>query len=333
MRKDSRDRSRRLLAFGSLMSGLLAAFALLGNVSAGGSNVGLPMLHPYIGLIYLCMHIIMTLYPITVVRPDWLTPRRYFFLFLPTAIFTILFICFTGHWTHLFTYEHLIENITEPDVIVRLASLLIMLPYCLILFFLPYNYRQSSASFWWILNYSLGLLVLCIVHIALMLTYYTPLMIALPVLATIFYAFSTEYELEDRLVPANLPETAAEPETAVKTAAAIEPTNEAGLWSRVCQIMDTEEAWRDPDLSLMELTHRCATNVTYLNRIIREETGGGFKEMVNRKRIASVVEQLQENPNLDIQDAFFNAGYRSRITAWRNFKEIMGITPTEFKGK
>ena len=95
--------------------------------------------------------------------------------------------------------------------------------------------------------------------------------------------------------------------------------------------MDTEEAWRDPDLSLMELTHRCATNVTYLNRIIREETGGGFKEMVNRKRIASVVEQLQENPDVDLQDAFFNAGYRSRITAWRNFKESMGVTPTEFR--
>ena len=170
MRKDSRDRSRRLLAFGSLMSELLVAFALLGNVSAGGSNTGLPMLHPYIGLVYLSMHILMTLYPISVVKPDWLTPRRYFFLFLPTAIFAILF---TGHWTHLFTYEHLIENIAEPDVIIRLASLLIMLPYCLILFFLPYNYRKSSASFQWILKYSCGLLVICVVHIALMLTYYT----------------------------------------------------------------------------------------------------------------------------------------------------------------
>lgn len=345
MRKDSRDRSRRLLAFGSLMSGLLAAFALAGNVSAGDSNTGLPMLNPYLGLVYLSMHILMTLYPITVVRPDWLTPRRYFFLFLPTAVFAIAFICFTGHWTQLFTYEQLIENIAKPDVIVRLASLFIMLPYCLILFFLPYNYRNSSASFRWILYYSSGLLVLCVVHIALMITYYTPLMIALPILATIFYAFSTEYELEDRLLPANQPEPAVKPAAVVETtdtvetadtvgpATIVEPANETGLWSRVCQIMDTEEAWRDPDLSLMELTHRCATNVTYLNRIIREETGGGFKEMVHRKRIESVVAQLQENPKLDIQDAFFNAGYRSRTTAWRNFKEIMGVTPTEFRAK
>ncbi|MBR5906300.1 MAG: AraC family transcriptional regulator [Bacteroidales bacterium] len=337
MRKDSRDRSRRLLAFGSLMSGLLAALALMGNVSAGESNTAVPMLHPYIGYIYLTMHIIMTLYPISVVRPDWLTTRRSFFLFLPTAVFAIAFICFTGHWTPLYTFEQLVENIAKPDVIVRLASLLIMLPYCLILFFLPYNYRQSSASFRWILNYSFGLLVLCIVHITLMLTYYTPLMIALPILATVFYAFSTEYELEDRLLPANLPEpvaepvSAVEPAAAIETAASVEPANEAGLWSRVCQIMDTEEAWRDPDLSLIELTHRCATNVTYLNRIIREETGGGFKEMLNRKRIGSVVAQLQENPKTDIQDAFFNAGYRSRITAWRNFKDIVGVTPTEFR--
>lgn len=327
MRKDSRDRSRVLLAAGSLTCGLLATFSLIGSMAAAEGDAGLPLLHPYIGWFFLSMHILMTLYPITVVKPGWLTPRRYFFLFLPTAIFAIALVFFTGHWTPLHTVEQLRENISRPDVIIRLLSQIIMLPYCFILFMLPYNYRHSSATFRWTLNYSLGLMIICCTHLLLMVTYHPPLMIALPLLAAVFYAYSTEYELEDRLQPSN----ATEEESESAQSPTLEPVMEPGLWSRICQVMDQEEAWRDPDLTLTSMTHLCGTNVTYLNKIIREETGGGFKEMVNNKRIESVVAQLKENPDVDIQDAFFNAGFRSRITAWRNFKDIMGVTPTEYR--
>ena len=324
MRRESRGRSRLLLAAGSLTCGLLATFALTGNVLSAGGKGELPLLHPFWGWVYLAMHIIMTLYPITVVKPGWLTPRRYFFLFLPTGIFAMAFLCFTGHWTPIYSAEHLWENILRPDVIVRLLSQIIMLPYCFILFLLPYNYRHSSATFRWTINYSMGLLIICGTHLALMLTYYTPLMIFLPIFAAIFYGYSTEYELEDRLQPSDAPEKPSESPTT-------EPVIEPGLWSRICHVMDQEEAWKNPDLTLIEMTRLCGTNAAYLNKIIREETGGGFKEMINRQRIDFVVAQLQENPDTDIQDAFFNAGFRSRITAWRNFKDIMGVTPTEYR--
>ena len=57
----------------------------------------------------------------------------------------------------------------------------------------------------------------------------------------------------------------------------------------------------------------------------------GFKEYLNSKRIKSVASQLRKNPDLDIQEAFFNAGFRSRTTAWRNFKEMLGMSPSEFR--
>ena len=44
-----------------------------------------------------------------------------------------------------------------------------------------------------------------------------------------------------------------------------------------------------------------------------------------------VSEYAQENPDTDIQSAFFNAGYRSRTTAWRNFKDIMGVSPADYR--
>lgn len=368
LRKDVKDSSRWLLALGSWLCGLLSALAVIGNAGMIPAPESPQLLQPWAGLVYMSLHIVMTMYPITVVRPDWLNPLHYFFLFLPVAVFFIGYLFFIGQWTFLETPQDIRDNILRPDVLVRLASLFVMVPYCFILFLLPYNRRQSSASFRWIILYSLGLSIICGIHIVLMLSYNPVLLVVLPLMASTFYFFSTEYELGDRLRPSleiavrdgkvlepSVPgeaSSAADASTGNSSAENSSAGNEApegedlaqelgldeedlspefGLWTRVRTIIRQEEAWRDPDLTLISLAHQCGTNVTYLNHILREETGKSFKELINGKRIACVVAQLQKNPDMDIQEAFFNAGYRSRATAWRNFKEIMQVTPTEFR--
>ena len=348
MKAGAYDRSRWLLGIGALTTGLLAAFGLVVSIAFSGVDTPPPMLQPWIGLVYLSTHIIMTLYPISVVDPNWFNSKRFFFLFLPIAVLFAANLFFVGRWTPLSSPSDIWENALKPDVLVRLAGLFVMLPYCLILLILPYNYRHSSASFWWILNYSFGLIALCGVHISFMLTYNPVLLIIMPLLAAAFYLFSTEYELEDRLVPIKeapekempekeVPEKIAVPSSQVPDIEEALETGldgtapEFGLWTRIGIAMDKEEVWRDPDLSLTAMARLCGTNVTYLNRIIHEETGSSFKDLVNSKRIQNVATRLKEDASVDIQDAFFAAGYRSRATAWRNFKEIMGVTPTEFR--
>ena len=79
-RAEAKDNSRLLLGLGALICGLLSLFSLLGNLGQPVTEVStITILQPWVGLVFLSMHIFMTLYPITVVRPDWLTPR----LFLP----------------------------------------------------------------------------------------------------------------------------------------------------------------------------------------------------------------------------------------------------------
>ena len=328
------DRSRRMLAMGSVASGLIAAIALAGIFSLDFSMSTPPvLLRPWLGLLYLSMHIVMTLYPISVVKPDWLVTKHFFLLFSPVAVIGLAFLLFIGRWTPLDSTQAIWENLGKPDVLRRLASQLVMLPYCAVLYALSYNYHKTSATFWWILNYCFGLTAICVVHIVFMLTFRLPLMIILPLIASAFFYLSTEYEITERLRPGKEAQDEPdkpEPHHPTEAIPADYPA-EFGLWSRICQIMDQEEAWRDPDLSLGSMAHRCTTNVTYLNRIIRDETGSSFKDLLNNKRIESVATQLRENPSLDIQTAFFNAGYRSRTTAWRNFREITGVTPTEFR--
>ena len=353
-RAEAKDNSRLLLGLGALICGLLSLFSLLGNLGQPVTEVStITILQPWVGLVFLSMHIFMTLYPIMVVRPDWLTPRRSFFLYLPVILFAVSFLFFIGRWTPLSSPGDLWDNILKPDVLLRVASQLAMIPYCLILLLLPYNYHNSSADHWWIVNYTFGLIFLCVAHIGIMVTFSPVLLAIIPFLAAVFYLLSTAYERGERLLPRALEKAFLEADAAKKASAgatsaqttsaadaAVAPEAvpegvpaEFGLWTRICQMMDQEEVWRDPDLSLTSMAHRCATNVTYLNRIIKLETGSGFKELVTTKRISSVAAKLQENPDVDIQDAFFDAGFRSRTTAWRNFKDIMGVTPTEFRHK
>ena len=267
-RRDSKDQSRWVLSLGSLITGLMAAFVILANMGMHATNAEPLLLQPWIGLVYMSMHILMTLYPITVVRQDWLTPSHYFLLFSPVALFAIVFFFFIGRWTPLTSPAAVWENANQIDVIVRLASLFILAPYCLILFWLPYNYKKSSADLKWIVGYSFGITVICAVHIVLMLTLSPILMAILPILASTFYYFSTQYELSDRLRPPYSEDDSEEetlPKPLEEPMEGVSP--EFGLWSRVCQIMDKDEAWRNPDMSLVELARLSGTNITYLNRL------------------------------------------------------------------
>lgn len=326
MHRESRDRSRRTLALGALFSGLLA---MVGVMAAIGMQMtgALPMfLNPWLGVVYLTMHILMTLYPIMVVRPDWLTRRHSFYIFLPTALFPLIYLFFLGHWTPLDSSADIWANWLKPDVLARLLGLFIMFPYCLIPFLLPYNYHRTSATFKWVLNYSVGLLVICVTHIILTLTNSPVLFITLPILVSIFFTLSMQYELNDRLVPTDDDFEEEKPQEEQT-----EAFGEIDLWTRIVLLMDREEVWRDPDLSLVSLARMCATNVTYLNNVIKENTGTSFKDFVNGRRVEAVAKLLLEDPDTDIQAAFFNAGFRSRTTAWRNFKDIKGVTPTEYR--
>lgn len=326
------DRPRRLLAQGSGLIGLFAALMIAASIFLFGDaqESKTALLSPWMIFGFMVVNAIMVLYPITVVNPKWFTRRSAFYYFLPIAVFLLVFLGFSvaGAWTPISSPEAVWDNLGRIDVLVRLAILIAMIPYCLCILFLPYNYRHSSASTTWIKRYCLSLTLLYSAHVIFTLTNWAVLIVIIPVLASLFFLHSTEYELEHRILPDDEDSSEEEPEDAEAKA---EPSlGELGLWERICVIMDTEQAWRDPNLSLSSLAQKCATNTTYLNREIKDNTGGSFKELLNAKRVDYIVKELRRDPYTDLQTVFFNAGFRSRATAWRNFKTLMGVSPAEF---
>ena len=95
-------------------------------------------------------------------------------------------------------------------------------------------------------------------------------------------------------------------------------------------LMADPDTWKDAEINGDKLARLAGTNRNYLQQAAKELGFTGLIEMIHRRRIDYVCEQLRIDPNASIQDLFYDAGYRSRTTAWRHFNEIVGFTPTEF---
>ena len=148
------SRSTRLLGIASLFCGITTVGALASSIFLVHPTDGIPLLNPWIGLMYLCLHTVMVVYPISAVKEDWLTSKHFFFLFLPSLLLAIMFLFFQGRWTPLYAWEDFVNNLGRADVLVRAFSQLLIIPYCFIPFIVPYNYLRSSASARWINTYS-----------------------------------------------------------------------------------------------------------------------------------------------------------------------------------
>ena len=104
----------------------------------------------------------------------------------------------------------------------------------------------------------------------------------------------------------------------------------APVIARLEVIIRETDVWQNPDMSVGELCNLVGTNANYLQKAIKEMGWQSYSDMINRKRIDYVCQELSTGEAKNIQDVFYRAGYRSRVTAWRNFTAITGVSPAEW---
>lgn len=150
------------------------------------------------------------------------------------------------------------------------------------------------------------------------------------------------------LAPAPRPGAAAAPESALAPAAAADgldtpenpgpPAPAAALASelhpwreRLLRLMEDEQPWLEPELTLAELAHRLRTNTSLLSHVINTGCGQNFNDFVNRYRVAEAERKLQD-PRLahySLVGIALECGFNSKSTFNRVFKKLTGRTPGE----
>lgn len=319
-RKDTEDRSRYILSFICFITAGIFFYWNYTFLVRSASETYRELLAVLHVTGDLAVWAVMLAYAVEVMRPRWLNMWWSLCLFLPLLMMLPLFLC-SEHIHHISSFGDLLANIGVFNVWWRLCALLFCLAYQILLLVLPYNRFNSSASRLWVRRYVVTTLTLCLLSYATMFTSSFLIQTAQLIWIGIYIIHYTWFELRERLIP--LPEVEPVPEIA--------PVNEE-LWRRIVYVIDHEQQWRNPDLTFGRLCSVVASNSAYVSQSFRRNANTTFVEYVNRRRIEFVVSRLKEDPHSKLQNLFYEAGYRTYSTAYRQFLNYTGVSPQNFKG-
>ena len=282
----------------------------------------LPIVPTIMGLITVGL---MLLYAIEVMRPNWLKWRHIIAFFLPLTIVLVLSVLLKGQFTVLHSSADIVQHISELNVLLRLLFNLASLLICLSLLWLPYKWQESSASRRWVVTYVCFIFFIGVLFHIWTLTLSMPVHILHNLTPALFLIYYTWYELHERILPPQISE--AEADSSLFT---IHSSLQDDLWPRIVKVIHDDDHWRNPNLSLDMLCQLLASNKDYVLRSFRQHADTTFLDYINSQRISYVTEELRRDPTQNLRELFFNAGFRSKTTAYRNFLKYNGVSPSEF---
>ena len=105
------------------------------------------------------------------------------------------------------------------------------------------------------------------------------------------------------------------------------------------QINKLVEEWKSnggpyrKDISLDQVAAELATNRTYLSNYINEVQGMSFRDWISTLKVEHAKELIEQDPTRSINEIAEAVGSSSQSFFTRKFKEIVGLTPTEYRKK
>jgi len=180
----------------------------------------------------------------------------------------------------------------------------------------------------WVRRYVWAIAVMAVLYFGYQLTLWMPIHMAHQVYVGLFFVYYTHFELEVRLLPVS--DTAEIKDEDLSLSQVASSTSANNLWQRIVQEVDRKEAWKNPDLTVTMLAQIVGSNKTYVHKAFSENADTTYNDYINRRRVEFIAAELRKKPNQNLEDLFYRASYRSRTTAGRNFKDIMGVTPSDY---
>lgn len=342
-RKKQPDRSRFFLSaffMASLVGSIIgSALRIVNPMDQTDSS---PLLDPIQVLVGFPIFFLLLLYLAECMRPYYMNGRRILIALTPWLL------CCITTWiigrigmTPLHSLADIGNHTNQADVWIRLAMLMLYLPFGLWVCTLPYQWRETTADKKYVVKMSIIAMIMTITYIGghgLRLWVFDIAHVVLYVvitLNTLFYEFLRRPQPlpGDDLFRGQKP--LANPTPVETDSLGLDAPRQAvvEVKNRLEILMNTDKVWQDPDLTMEKLIMKTATNSLYLLQAIRLMGYKNYSDMINHMRVAYIREWMDQHPDEPLMNIFYDAGYRSRTSAWRNFTNIVGQSPTEYRGK
>lgn len=104
------------------------------------------------------------------------------------------------------------------------------------------------------------------------------------------------------------------------------------LVHRIRRVLADPQYYLSSDFSLRQLAQLVGSNTAYVSQAINTTTGRSFKELLGVKRVAEACRLLTEgDADMTVETVANAVGFKSRTAFAAVFKQITGLTPTEFR--
>lgn len=110
------------------------------------------------------------------------------------------------------------------------------------------------------------------------------------------------------------------------------PTENNGTWSNWKKKIIDSEVYLASGITIQQVCTELCTNRSTLSSLINKEEGCNFNTFINRLRIEKAKTLMKES-NLSLLDICLTVGYSDQGNFSRHFKEVTGVSPSEWKRK
>ena len=103
---------------------------------------------------------------------------------------------------------------------------------------------------------------------------------------------------------------------------------ERRLYARILQIMEDKKPYLDPQFNLCQLANLACTNRTRLSSTLNNQTGMNFSRWLAIYRVEYLIREFSKCLTQEPQELYKTAGFTSRTSFYRQFKEPTYIITT-----
>lgn len=112
-------------------------------------------------------------------------------------------------------------------------------------------------------------------------------------------------------------------------------TNDNAYYKEVCNLMEVEKLYRDPNLKLTVIAEKINISSNYLSQLINTISDYNFSDFINSYRVKDAQQKLT-NPafkKYTILSIGLESGFNSKSAFYAAFRKHTGISPTAYKEK
>lgn len=104
------------------------------------------------------------------------------------------------------------------------------------------------------------------------------------------------------------------------------------IHQKLTEMMTDEKLYKNPDLTLAELSQKLNIHSNILSQVINSAEGKNFYDYINSQRVEEFKKLilLPENQKFTLLSVAFECGFNSKTAFNRNFKKATGLSPSEY---